>query len=164
MATLEGFEIGKSYKHTSGAKLHIVGMVQTHIYGLCLVGEDEEGQLKPIGIDRGATENWTKIKNNDSDQITPPIKKEEKELRYYYLVIKKNGGNKEGHVWRTPKRDSNFKDVQKIINDYEKIDHLELLSIWIGSQPLGINKRGMDFEINELGRGDNCECMQESIN
>jgi hypothetical protein len=54
------FEVGKFYEHSSGGMMHIVGGLQTTIYGGCLVAEEfDSANLKPIGQDEGAAINWT---------------------------------------------------------------------------------------------------------
>ncbi len=56
------FEIGKVYQHTSGQMMKIVGEVETTTHGKTLVGEvgdpDRWHDLKPIGHDEAAAENW----------------------------------------------------------------------------------------------------------
>jgi len=42
------FEVGKFYK-SSGRYLAIVGVASTTCFGDCLIGEDTEGRLSPIG-------------------------------------------------------------------------------------------------------------------
>lgn len=55
------FELGKFYKHTTGEKLYICGVVDTNAYGKTLVGEDEYGNLIPIGNHEYATDNYHEI-------------------------------------------------------------------------------------------------------
>lgn len=43
------FEIGKCYEHNSGSQMKIVGKCNTTIYGECLIGENANGNLEPIG-------------------------------------------------------------------------------------------------------------------
>lgn len=43
------FEVGKAYKHVLGYKILIIGEVDTYHYGKCLVGENNIGELKPVG-------------------------------------------------------------------------------------------------------------------
>ena len=43
------FELGKYYRHTSGRKLYICGLAETNTYDRCFVGEDEKGNLSPVG-------------------------------------------------------------------------------------------------------------------
>ncbi|MCP4624483.1 MAG: hypothetical protein GY850_13290 [bacterium] len=53
------FEVGKFYKHSSGSMMHIIGGLQTTLYGGCLVAEESDsGSLQPIGQDTGSTQNW----------------------------------------------------------------------------------------------------------
>jgi hypothetical protein len=51
MSELKNFELGKSYIHSSGQRMKIVGMAETVIHGNALIGEDERGTLTPIQID-----------------------------------------------------------------------------------------------------------------
>jgi len=40
--------------------MHIIGGLQTTLYGGCLVAEESDSvNLKPIGQDTGSTQNWT---------------------------------------------------------------------------------------------------------
>lgn len=56
------FEIGKTYQHTSGKKMTIVGSAHTKAYGWCLIGEENDGYLKPIGTgDDGYAQNWEEV-------------------------------------------------------------------------------------------------------
>ena len=54
------FENGKYYRHIgTGELLHIVGAVNTTMYGNCLVGESNRNfNLLPIGTDESNAENW----------------------------------------------------------------------------------------------------------
>jgi hypothetical protein len=54
------FENGKTYIHSSGEVMKIVGFIETHTYGVSMVGENQEtGELKPVGFsDDGYAENW----------------------------------------------------------------------------------------------------------
>ncbi len=63
------FEIGKYYKHSSGGMMHIVGEVKTTMYGKCLVAETTEHyDLKPVGRNKSATENW--VESNEQEWMT----------------------------------------------------------------------------------------------
>ena len=56
------FEVGKCYRHTTGEELQIVGQVDTTLYGNCLVAESSNSEdLKPVGKDESATDNWVEI-------------------------------------------------------------------------------------------------------
>ena len=53
------FEVGKVYKHTSGQIMHIIGGLQTTLYGGSLVAEcSGSANLKPVGQDENAAVNW----------------------------------------------------------------------------------------------------------
>lgn len=43
------FELGKYYQHTTGAKLYICGVGDTHYHGNSFIGENENGELSPVG-------------------------------------------------------------------------------------------------------------------
>lgn len=59
-----GFKIGKTYRHTTGNTMTVVGAVNTYTYGPVLVAEDHDnGHLTPIGSDEDATLNWTEVKD-----------------------------------------------------------------------------------------------------
>ena len=56
------FELGKTYHHTTGRKVTIIGIVQTHVYGVALVAEDDFGQLMPFGLRVEDSVNWEEIR------------------------------------------------------------------------------------------------------
>lgn len=53
------FEIGKTYKHTTGQKMTIIGRLKTKTYGECLIDERDTGELLPVGEQEDNTVNWT---------------------------------------------------------------------------------------------------------
>ena len=56
------FEIGKTYQHSSGKRLTIIGRLKTHIYGVCLIGEDDNtGELRPVGEAEENAINWYEV-------------------------------------------------------------------------------------------------------
>lgn len=56
------FEVGKCYKHSTGAMIHVLCEVETMMYGKCLVAEEAgKTDLIPIGKGDGYAENWTCI-------------------------------------------------------------------------------------------------------
>ena len=56
------FEIGKYYKHSGGESMHIIGVVNTNLYGWTLVAESScAGDLKPITPDEGCGVGWKEI-------------------------------------------------------------------------------------------------------
>ena len=59
------FELGKYYAHTTGDKLYICGICDTKIYGMCLMGENRNGDFIPIGQHKGATLNWHEISEEE---------------------------------------------------------------------------------------------------
>jgi hypothetical protein len=52
------FEIGKTYKHTTGKRMTIIGRLNTKTYGETLVGEDDRGELLPVGEKEENAINW----------------------------------------------------------------------------------------------------------
>lgn len=52
------FEVGKTYQHNDGARMTIIGRLKTHIYGECLIGECDTGELVPVGETEGHAVNW----------------------------------------------------------------------------------------------------------
>lgn len=52
------FEVGKTYQHNGGARMTIIGRLKTHIYGECLIGECDTGELVPVGETEGHAVNW----------------------------------------------------------------------------------------------------------
>lgn len=59
------FEIGKTYQHTTGKRMTIIGRLKTHTYGECLIGEDDAGELLPVGEDH--SDNWQEVEDETSD-------------------------------------------------------------------------------------------------
>ena len=55
------FMIGRSYRHNGGHEMTIVGAAHTHIWGPCLIGEDQEGNLVPVASDVCSAINWKEI-------------------------------------------------------------------------------------------------------
>ena len=54
------FEIGKYYKHPNGDVMHIIGAVQTTLYGWSLLAEKHgSDNLNPVGQGTGDADNWT---------------------------------------------------------------------------------------------------------
>lgn len=43
------FEVGKTYQHSTGKRMTIIGRLKTHTYGECLIGECDTGELIPVG-------------------------------------------------------------------------------------------------------------------
>jgi hypothetical protein len=58
---LAHFEIGKYYKHTSGATLYPCAYAGTNIYGVTMIAETGEGGFKPIGSGPDACANWREV-------------------------------------------------------------------------------------------------------
>ena len=52
------FEVGKTYQHSTGKRMTIIGRLKTHIYGECLIGELDTGELVPVGEQEDNTINW----------------------------------------------------------------------------------------------------------
>lgn len=53
------FEVGKTYKHSTGKRMTIIGRLNTHTYGVCLIGEDDDtGELYPVGENEENAINW----------------------------------------------------------------------------------------------------------
>jgi hypothetical protein len=59
------FEIGKTYRHSTGKKMTIIGKLETHIWGECLIGETSDGELVPVGELEEHTVNWIEEKSED---------------------------------------------------------------------------------------------------
>ena len=57
------FEIGKFYQHSGGGKLHILGELDTTMWGkLCLIAEEDgDSILRPVGKDEASAFNWQEI-------------------------------------------------------------------------------------------------------
>jgi len=60
------FQVGKCYRHNGGEEISIVGSVSTTLYGNVLVAESNKTcDLKPVGCDYCAAENWKEISKVD---------------------------------------------------------------------------------------------------
>ena len=57
------FELGKCYQHTTGHKLAVIGLVDSHLYGSSLMAEtnDDNERFMCVGRDESATANYTEI-------------------------------------------------------------------------------------------------------
>ena len=66
------FEVGKTYKHITGKRMTIIGRLKTHIYGECLIGEYDTGELVPVGETEENTINWYE----DKKQVKVRIRNE----------------------------------------------------------------------------------------
>lgn len=55
------FEIGKTYQHSTGKKMTIIGKLTTHIWGEALIGETDNGELLPVGEKEENTMGWEEI-------------------------------------------------------------------------------------------------------
>lgn len=53
------FEIGKTYQHSTGKRMTIIGRLKTHLWGECLIGETDTGELVPVGEQEDNSVNWT---------------------------------------------------------------------------------------------------------
>lgn len=56
------FEVGKTYQHTSGKRMTIIGRLKTNTYGVCLIGEDDAGELHQVGENEENAINWHEVK------------------------------------------------------------------------------------------------------
>jgi hypothetical protein len=59
------FELGKYYQHTTGSKLYICGISDTYYHGRCFVGENEYGELMPIGNTQENAMNYKEITKDE---------------------------------------------------------------------------------------------------
>jgi hypothetical protein len=60
------FRLGRRYVHIeTGQTLYIVGVVNTDTYGVCLVGETQEGELKPVGLLEENAIGWVEAEGGD---------------------------------------------------------------------------------------------------
>ena len=61
----EKFELGKYYKHNAGKKIYICGICSTATYGMCLMGETDQGDFYGVSNDKYATVNWHEISKEE---------------------------------------------------------------------------------------------------
>lgn len=59
------FKIGKCYKHATGDMLHIITEGNTCMYGSCLIGENELGDLVPVGKEEDNAINYIEISKDE---------------------------------------------------------------------------------------------------
>lgn len=52
------FEVGKTYQHNTGGLMTIIGRVKTHMYGECLIGECDNGEIFAVGESEEHAVNW----------------------------------------------------------------------------------------------------------
>lgn len=52
------FEVGKTYQHSTGEIMTIIGRLKTRTYGECLIGERDTGELVPVGESEENAVNW----------------------------------------------------------------------------------------------------------
>jgi hypothetical protein len=57
------FEIGKTYQHTTGKKMTIIGRLKTHAWGECLIGETDMADLVPVGEQEDNAVNWKEVES-----------------------------------------------------------------------------------------------------
>lgn len=77
------FTEGKTYQFDiSGRLLSIVGHMDSKTWGPCLVGEETDGSLVPVGTDEVAASNWREITSVPLNQKRNPM------LRFYWQVLK----------------------------------------------------------------------------
>ena len=55
------FEVGKTYIHSAGRMLRILTEIDTITYGKCLIGEQDNGEIVPVGIGPGYAQNWQEL-------------------------------------------------------------------------------------------------------
>lgn len=63
------FEIGNYYKHSTGSILHIIGELETTMYGMSLMAEvGGEGKIIAVGKDKSSAVNYRKITKEEWDK------------------------------------------------------------------------------------------------
>ena len=55
------FEVGKTYRHTSGETIRVLTEVDSYMYGNCLLGENGKGEFIPLSTEEWATENYEEV-------------------------------------------------------------------------------------------------------
>ena len=61
------FEVGKTYQHSTGKKMTIIGKLETHIWGECFIGETSDGELVPVGESEENAINWVEVKKQTKE-------------------------------------------------------------------------------------------------
>lgn len=59
------FEEGKFYKHNTGSTLRIICKISTVFHGNCLLGENNNGDLLPVGESEANAENYVEISEEE---------------------------------------------------------------------------------------------------
>jgi hypothetical protein len=60
---IEEFELGKCYRHNGGGEMHIVGVIDSIMWGIGYVAEEGDGQtLTPVAMNcKDSAANWFEI-------------------------------------------------------------------------------------------------------
>ena len=64
------FELGKYYEHSGWGRLYICGVMNSHMYGMCFIGEDQFGNFSPVGTHEDNAQNYSEI---DKDRFLSPL-------------------------------------------------------------------------------------------
>lgn len=59
------FEIGKYYRHPTGAMLYIISAAKTTMWGWTTIAEASKTELIAVGDDESAAVNYTEINENE---------------------------------------------------------------------------------------------------
>lgn len=83
------FEIGKSYKHSSGNVMRILACVDTTIYGKALIAEEGDTfGFRPVGFDSDDyAENWKEI--SEEEWLIDSLKKSKQNKYLSELEVEK---------------------------------------------------------------------------
>jgi len=67
------FKIGKYYEHMTGAVIHIIGSLNTTLYGMTLIAEcaNRDEIFMAIGPDSSATANWVEVDEEEWSSYFP---------------------------------------------------------------------------------------------
>ena len=59
------FKVGKTYQHSTGKRMTIIGRLKTQVYGECLIGKYDNGELIPVGESEENAVNWVEVRKTD---------------------------------------------------------------------------------------------------
>ena len=63
------FKLGKTYQFAGGPRqMTIVGSAHTRTWGWCLIGEDNEGNLLPVGMEETNAQYWHVVELSAHEQ------------------------------------------------------------------------------------------------
>jgi hypothetical protein len=115
------FQYGKTYELTCGQILRIVGIADTHTYGKCLIGEDSNGRLIPIGQNESYTQNYVEIPDPYAEKKYPEFLPKCINIPYTFGIdISPEVSTRIDNTLSDPKNTKNIVNIDALLLDKEK--------------------------------------------